>query len=77
MFYNLIFKDVIPVCKNLTVIYLYDNTIEKIENFEFAPNLTHLYLQNNRIKRLENLANNVKLTKLYDKFNSSILSFVL
>lgn len=53
-----------PTCKNLTVIYLYDNNISKIENLEFAPNLTHLYLHNNQIKRLENLNNLTKLTKL-------------
>jgi protein phosphatase 1 regulatory subunit 42 len=58
------FKDILPTCKNLTVIYLYDNNLTKIENFEFAPNLTHLYLQNNKIKRLENLSNLKMLTKL-------------
>jgi protein phosphatase 1 regulatory subunit 42 len=57
-------KDSISTCKNLTVIYLYDNNLAKIENLEFAPNLTHLYLQNNKIKRMENLNNLKMLTKL-------------
>ena len=57
-------KDPIPIFKNLTVIYLYDNNLTSIENLEFAPNLTHLYLQNNQIKRMENLNNLKMLTKL-------------
>lgn len=47
------------------MIYLYDNIITKIENFNFAENLTHLYLQNNRIQKLENLDYCPKLQKLY------------
>ncbi|CAF0904576.1 unnamed protein product [Rotaria sp. Silwood1] len=57
--------DIIPPCRLLTVIYLYDNIINKIENFNFAENLTHLYLQNNRIQKLENLDCCSKLQKLY------------
>ncbi|CAF1103350.1 unnamed protein product [Rotaria sordida] len=57
--------DVIPPCRLLTVIYLYDNIINKIENINFAENLTHLYLQNNRIQKLENLDYCSKLQKLY------------
>ncbi len=47
------------------MIYLYDNNITKIENFNFAENLTYLYLQNNRIQKLENLDCCPKLQKLY------------
>ncbi|CAF2438380.1 unnamed protein product [Rotaria sp. Silwood2] len=57
--------DIIPPCRLLTVIYLYDNIISKIENLNFAENLTHLYLQNNRIQKLENLDCCPKLQKLY------------
>ncbi|CAF1476105.1 unnamed protein product [Rotaria magnacalcarata] len=57
--------DFLPPCRQLTVIYLYDNFITKIENFNFAENLTHLYLQNNRIQKLENLDGCPKLQKLY------------
>jgi len=57
--------DLIPPCKNLSVIYLYDNLLTKIENFDFATQLTHLYLQNNKIQRLENLLSFRKLTKLH------------
>ncbi|CAF1152439.1 unnamed protein product [Adineta steineri] len=55
----------IPPCRQLTVIYLYDNILTKIENLNFAENLTHLYLQNNRLQKLENLDCCPKLQKLY------------
>jgi protein phosphatase 1 regulatory subunit 42 len=57
-------KDIIPLCKILSVVYLYENSLKKIENLEFATQLTHLYLQNNHIKRLENLGFCKKLTVL-------------
>ncbi|UJR22234.1 hypothetical protein I4U23_025296 [Adineta vaga] len=57
--------DSIPPCRLLTVIYLYDNTLTKIENLNFGENITHLYLQNNRIQKLENLDCCPKLQKLY------------
>lgn len=63
--FSLSTKDAIPPCRNLTVIYLYDNLLTKIENFQFAENLTHLYLQNNRIQKLSNLGHCSKLEKLY------------
>lgn len=47
------------------MIYLYENFLTKIENFNFAENLTHLYLQNNRLNKLENLQSLTKLKKLY------------
>ncbi|CDQ79624.1 unnamed protein product [Oncorhynchus mykiss] len=37
------------MCRNLTVLYLYDNKITQICNLGFASNLTHLYMQNNNI----------------------------
>lgn len=49
----------------MTVIYLYENFLTKIENLNFAENLTHLYLQNNRLNKLENLNCLTKLKKLY------------
>ncbi|CAF0737399.1 unnamed protein product [Didymodactylos carnosus] len=57
--------DIIPACRHLTVISLYDNALSKIENLNFAENLTHLYLQNNRLQKLENLDSCLKLQKLY------------
>lgn len=49
----------------LTVIYLYDNFLTRLENLNFAENVTHLYLQNNRIQKLENFDCCRKLQKLY------------
>ena len=63
--YFLFSQDIIPPCRLLSVIYLYDNILNKIQNINFAENLTHLYLQNNRIKKLENLDCCFKLQKLY------------
>ncbi|KAH0617662.1 hypothetical protein JD844_016124 [Phrynosoma platyrhinos] len=58
-------KDDLSLCKNLNVLYLYDNQIRQIHNLDFASNLRHLYLQNNCITRIENLASLIKLQKLY------------
>ncbi|KAM6216533.1 protein phosphatase 1 regulatory subunit 42 [Rhynchocyon petersi] len=55
----------LSVCKNLSVLYLYDNRISQIANLNFATNLTHLYLQNNCISCIENLKSLKKLEKLY------------
>ncbi|XP_075906371.1 protein phosphatase 1 regulatory subunit 42 isoform X2 [Nelusetta ayraudi] len=57
--------DDISVCRNLSVLYLYDNRISHIRNLGFASNLTHLFLQNNTITHIENLANLQQLSKLY------------
>ena len=52
--------------KNLAVLYLYDNRIDKIERLEsVAAKLQLLYLQRNRIRKLENVAHLTKLRKLY------------
>lgn len=53
------------MCRNLTVLYLYDNQITHICNLNFASNLTHLYLQNNKITHIENLSCLKKLSKLW------------
>jgi Leucine-rich repeat (LRR) protein len=41
--------------KKLTRLYMYDNCITKIENFENLVNLQKLYLEKNMIRRLEGL----------------------
>ncbi|KAE8598933.1 hypothetical protein XENTR_v10016996 [Xenopus tropicalis] len=53
----------LTMCRNLTVLYLYDNHINQIKNL--GSNLTHLYLQNNCISCIENLSGLKRLEKLY------------
>ncbi|XP_052560355.1 protein phosphatase 1 regulatory subunit 42 isoform X1 [Tympanuchus pallidicinctus] len=60
----------ISLCRNLRVLYLYDNQISQIQNLGFASHLTHLYLQNNRISCIENLSSLKNLEKLYLGGNS-------
>lgn len=55
----------ISVCRNLAVLYLYDNQLTQIRNLDFASSLTHLFLQNNNITQMENLFNLQKLSKLW------------
>ncbi|XP_048871893.1 protein phosphatase 1 regulatory subunit 42 isoform X2 [Brienomyrus brachyistius] len=55
----------ISMCRNLTVLYLYDNRLTQICNLDFACSLTHLYMQNNNIKRIERLSCLQRLAKLY------------
>ncbi|KAJ3095047.1 hypothetical protein HDU97_007329 [Phlyctochytrium planicorne] len=43
------------MCKNLSVLYLYDNKISKIAGLELCKNLSRLYLQNNQIETIEGL----------------------
>ncbi|XP_062985932.1 protein phosphatase 1 regulatory subunit 42 [Elgaria multicarinata webbii] len=62
---NIDIIDDLSLCKNLNVLYLYDNQIRQIHNLDFASNLRHLYLQNNCITRIENLSSLIKLEKLY------------
>lgn len=38
------------MCAHFQVLYLYSNSIERVENLDFATKLTHLYLQNNRLE---------------------------
>ncbi|XP_018652407.1 hypothetical protein Smp_124590 [Schistosoma mansoni] len=49
-------------CKQLTELYLYDNSIKKIENLTFNYKLEYLWLNNNQIQLIENL-NHLKLLK--------------
>ncbi|TPX72366.1 hypothetical protein SpCBS45565_g00455 [Spizellomyces sp. 'palustris'] len=42
-------------CKNLSVLYLYDNKITYITGLECCRNLTRLYLQNNAIEEITGL----------------------
>lgn len=58
------FQEDLSLCKNLSVLYLYDNRISQITNLNYATNLTHLYLQNNCISCIENLRSLKKLEKL-------------
>ncbi|XP_076441267.1 protein phosphatase 1 regulatory subunit 42-like [Babylonia areolata] len=53
------------LCRNLMVLYLYDNELTEIPCLNFNCNLTHLYLQNNRITKISNLSALTKLSKLY------------
>ncbi|XP_069127975.1 protein phosphatase 1 regulatory subunit 42-like isoform X8 [Argopecten irradians] len=55
----------ISMCRNLTVLYLYDNQLNKIPSLHHNMNLTMLYLQNNDISRIENLSPLTRLQKLY------------
>ncbi len=58
----------LSMCKNLSVLYLYDNKLCRVPNLLHNGNLTHLYLQNNNISRVENIAGLVKLQKLWVTF---------
>ncbi|KAK7504009.1 hypothetical protein BaRGS_00004741, partial [Batillaria attramentaria] len=53
------------LCRNVIVLYLYDNQLTEIPCLNFNCNITHLYLQNNHISKIENLSALTKLSKLY------------
>ncbi|CAL8292390.1 unnamed protein product [Lota lota] len=55
----------LSMCRNLTVLYLYDNQITRTSNLGFASKLTHLYMQNNNISHIEDLSSLQHLSKLY------------
>ncbi|XP_069816081.1 protein phosphatase 1 regulatory subunit 42 [Dendropsophus ebraccatus] len=57
--------DDLSACRNLTVLYLYDNNIREIRSLGFLTTLTHLYLQNNCITCIESLSGLKRLEKLY------------
>ncbi|XP_073532841.1 protein phosphatase 1 regulatory subunit 42 [Phyllobates terribilis] len=57
--------DDLSACRNLTVLYLYDNNIREIRSLGFLTNLTHLYLQNNCISCIESLSGLKRLEKMY------------
>lgn len=63
-YYFILFQGDISLCRNLRVLYLYDNRISQIQNLGFASNITHLYLQNNCISCIENLSSLKNLEKL-------------
>jgi len=60
----------LSLCKNLSVLYLYDNKVEKIPDLSQNYCITHIYLQNNKITEMSNLNQLRKLTKLYLGGNS-------
>lgn len=55
----------LSMCRNLTVLYLYDNQLLRIPTLHHNQHLTMLYLQNNDIHKIENLSPLTRLTKLY------------
>lgn len=59
-----ILQEDLSVCRNLSVLYLYDNFIYTLENLSPCQMLTHLYLQNNNISHISNLSSLHKLSKL-------------
>ncbi|XP_064617270.1 protein phosphatase 1 regulatory subunit 42-like isoform X2 [Liolophura sinensis] len=61
--------DELGLCRNLTVLYLYDNQLTSMPLLTQNQNLTHLYLQNNNISHIENLSSLRRLTKLYLGYN--------
>ncbi|XP_052777238.1 protein phosphatase 1 regulatory subunit 42-like isoform X5 [Mya arenaria] len=58
------------MCRNLSVLYLYDNQLTSIPALHHNQFLTMLYLQNNHISRVEGLQHLHRLTKLYLGGNS-------
>ncbi|KAM9308385.1 protein phosphatase 1 regulatory subunit 42 [Gastrophryne carolinensis] len=67
---NIDYVEDLSMCRNLTVLYLYDNSLSSIGNLGFLTSLTHLYLQNNNISSIESLGGMKKLEKLYLGGNS-------
>lgn len=59
----------IALCKNLNVLYLYDNKLRIAPDLTDLTQLTHLYLQNNHITKIEGLNKLSKLEKLYLSHN--------
>ncbi|GFN81415.1 protein phosphatase 1 regulatory subunit 42-like [Plakobranchus ocellatus] len=57
-------------CRNLIVLYLYDNQLNRVPCLNSNCSLTHLYLQNNNISKIENLGALGRLQKLYLGGNS-------
>ena len=61
------------MCRNLSVLYLYDNALTTIPDLRRNGLITHLYLQNNCIERVDNLHSLHKLTKLLVESLSDLL----
>ncbi|TGZ72197.1 hypothetical protein CRM22_002240 [Opisthorchis felineus] len=55
----------LALCKQLNVLYLYDNMLKEFPDLAVLTQLTHLYLQNNQITRIDNLGSLVRLEKLF------------
>ncbi|GAA47728.1 leucine-rich repeat-containing protein 67 [Clonorchis sinensis] len=55
----------LALCKQLNVLYLYDNMLKEFPDLSVLTQLTHLYLQNNQITRIDNLGSLVRLEKLF------------
>lgn len=58
-------SDELSMCKNLSVLYLYDNQLNNVPLLNQNQNITMLYLQNNDISKIENLSPLIRLSKLY------------
>ena len=52
-------------CRNLKVIYLFDNLIDRIEGLSSLKNLIQLSLYNNHIYRMEGMEGLISLRRLY------------
>lgn len=59
-------------CKNLCVLYLYDNKITTIEGISECSNLERLYLQNNEITEISGLENGLSKLKILHLSNNRI-----
>ena len=69
--------DEFVACRNLIVLYLYDNTLTRVPLLDRNVHLSHLYLQNNKIDRIDGLDSLVRLTKLYVLTScNNIIAFV-
>lgn len=68
LFFLFWFQGELP-CDQLKVLYLHNNSIQKITNLDHMCHLTHLYLQWNRIRKIENLSALKNLKKLYLSYN--------
>lgn len=65
------------LCRNLVVLYLYDNCLTDVPCLNHNCNLTHLYLQNNLISKIENLSALTKLSKLWVTYQTGSLNIFM
>lgn len=47
--------DNLVLCRNISVLYLYDNKIKEIQGLQHCLNVKRLYLQNNEIEKIQGL----------------------
>lgn len=64
------FQPKVTKSKDVLVLYLYGNLIQRMENLDNFTNLMFLYLQKNQICVMENLQNLKNLKKLYIGHNN-------